>query len=269
MKPKLLISTLLICVFSCDLFEYSHYQVAPHKGYNNINQQNISRFINTEADTLKIALISDTQRYYKSSEKVISQINNIPGIDFVIHAGDLVDFGLQREFTLTHELLSELNYPYVAVVGNHDLIGNGGEIYNHMYGEYDFSFTFLGYKFVFLNTNSREFGFDGSVPDISWLDRELSDTSKYSRAIVVNHVPPFNEDFYPGSEDSYVDAIRRYGKVMLCINGHTHDFDFSEPYNDGIPYLSSFSTTHEKFVLLKIWDNVFSFEIIGFNENKK
>lgn len=259
---KLIITLLALILFSCDKFEYSHYQISPNDEYRNINQRNIARFINTNTDTIRIAVIGDSQRFYNSTNEIITKINNIPNINFVIHTGDLIDFGLQREYMWMHELLSEINYPYVAVVGNHDLIGNGGEIYNLMYGEFNFSFTYNDNKFIYLNTNGREFGFESNVPNISWLDIELSDTSNYNHAIIVNHVPPNSVDFNSDLEDDYVAILGKYGKVILSINGHNHDFGFSEPYNDGIPYLNSYSTSKEKFVIVKIWDNDFSIETI-------
>ena len=257
---KLIITLLALIICSCDKFEYSHYQISPE--YRNINQRNIERFINTNTDTIRIVVIGDSQRFYNSTNKIINKINYIHNINFVIHTGDLVDFGLQKEYTWMHELLAKINYPYVAVVGNHDLIGNGGEIYNLMYGEFNFSFTYNGNKFIYLNTNSREFGFESNVPNISWLDNELSDTSNYNHAIIVNHVPPNDDDFNTELEDDYVAVLGKYGKVILSINGHKHSFAFSEPYNDGISYLNSYSTSEEKFVIVKIWDNDFSVETI-------
>ena len=253
---------ILIILSACNKFEYDPYQVSPNDKYRNINQTNISRFINNKTDTVRIAVIGDSQRYYEATSKVIEKINNIPHVNFTIHTGDIVDFGLQREYTWSHELLSQINAPYVAVVGNHDLIGNGGEIYELMYGPFDFSFVFNGNKFIYLNTNGREFDFKNNVPNIAWLDRELADTSNYDKAIIVNHVPPFNIDFNQALENNYVATLLRYGKVILAINGHNHDYSFSEPYNDGIGYLNSYSTEKEKLVLLKIWDTGYSFERI-------
>ncbi len=260
-EQALLILILLI-LSACNKFEYNPYQVSPEDEYRNINQTNISRFINDKTDTVRIAVIGDSQRFYEATSKLIDKINNIPHNNFTIHTGDIVDFGLQREYTWSHELLSQINVPYVAVVGNHDLIGNGGEIYIQMYGPFDFSFVYNGIKFIYLNTNSREFGFSNNVPNISWLDSELADTSNYEQAIIVNHVPPNSADFNPALENDYVTAIRKYRKVILVINGHNHNHSFSEPYNDGIGFLNSYSTEKEKLILLKVWDNGYSFKTI-------
>ncbi len=258
---QLNIILLTLILFSCNRFEFSHYQIKPDE--ENINKKNVELILKSETDTVKIAVIGDSQRFYTSTSETVKKINNTPDINFVIHTGDLVDFGLQKEYNWIHELLSKLNYPYVAVVGNHDLIGNGGDIYKLMYGEFNFSFRYAGNKFIFLNTNAREFGFDLQVPNISWLDSQLSDTSNYNQAIIVNHVPAGNVDFNSHLEDEYIETLRKYKKVILSINGHNHAFAYSEPYNDGIPYLNSYSTSTQKFVLLKIWDGDFSIETIN------
>lgn len=261
MKIKLFILLLFMYTFySCDRFEYSPYQISPGH-YKEINRQNISRFIHSDKDTIRIALIGDTQRFYAGTAKVIEKINHTPGIDFVVHTGDLVDFGLQREYIWIHELLSELKCPYVAVVGNHDLIGQGGHVYNSMYGDFDFSFIFSGNKFIFLNTNSREYYFDKNTPNLSWLEAELSDTTGYTNALIINHVPPYSTDFHPEQGPKYASLLGKYGKTLMSINGHGHDFDFLTPYQDGIPYINTFSTSRENFVLLTIWSNEYRLEI--------
>jgi predicted MPP superfamily phosphohydrolase len=261
MKINLFVLLLLTGLpYSCDRFEYSPYQISPGY-YKEINRQNISRFIHSGRDTIRIALIGDTQRFYARTADVIEKINQTPGIDFVVHTGDLVDFGLQREYIWMHELLSELDYPYVAVVGNHDLIGQGGQIYKSMYGDFNFSFIFSGNKFIFLNTNSREYNFNKNVPDLSWLEAELADTGHYSNALVINHVPPFSGDFHPDLESTYASLLGRYDKTLMSINGHGHDFDVLTPYQDGIPYVNTFSTSRGKFILLTIWDNEYQIEI--------
>jgi len=243
---------------SCEQFDYSQYQVLS-SDYSDINQKNINRFINIEKDTVTLAVIGDTQRFYNSTRSTIAKINATPDIDFVVHSGDLVDFGTQDEFEWMHELLSTMNYPYVAVVGNHDLIGNGDEIYRMMYGPDNFSFTFNRNKFIYLNTVSSE---DNNVPDVAWIEHELSDTSNYDHAIIVSHVSNLHGDFNSEKKAWFEDALRKYEKVMLSISGHNHQFSFWTPEPDGISYMTTSSTTFEKFVLVKIWESGFSYEII-------
>lgn len=186
---------LLLILSSCEKFDYSPNQYIPSNKYTEINATNIAKLTSTHKDTTRIALIGDSQRFYDGTGKVVSKINTIPNIDFVIHTGDLVDFGQQDEFIWMHELLRTLNRPYISVVGNHDLIANGSLVYDEMYGDLNFSFTYNDIKFIFINTNSREFDFSPSVPNNHWLDGELSDSSNYNNAIIVSHVSPSHSDF--------------------------------------------------------------------------
>lgn len=263
LKTKILsISIVVTLLWSCSKFEYSNYQVNVDEKYANTNAKNIERLSAEQKDTITIAVIGDSQRFYDATNEIIKKINRTPGIDFVAHTGDLVDFGLQKEYEWMHHELATIKYPYVAVVGNHDLIGNGGEVYEHMYGDFNFSFTYSGNKFIFINTNSREFNFDENVPDIDWLDKELADTSNYNNAIIVCHVSHHNEDFNTDLKEDFIQTIRKYNKVLLSINGHFHNFGYIPPDDDNIAFFNTYSTQKEKFILIKIWGNQFSFEII-------
>ncbi len=263
---KLLItSALFLLLYSCDKFEYNQYQISPEEGYSDINQKNINRLSKLAKDTIRIAIIGDSQRFYTSTLKIIKNINSRNDLDFVIHTGDLVDFGLQREYTGMHKLLSKIKIPYMAVIGNHDMIANGFEIYKQMYGDDNFSFYFQNFKFIYLNTNGMETHFDHSLPNISWLESELSDTSLFQNALIINHVPPGHVDFDNSLEDEYREILNASGKVLISINGHNHDYNFYQPENETVSYLNSYSTTNEKYIVVKIWKGNFELEHVSVN----
>jgi len=69
---KLIIALFVLTLFSCDKFEYSHYQILHKEDYRNINQNNISQFINTNTDTVTIAVLGDSQRFYDATIKPLS-----------------------------------------------------------------------------------------------------------------------------------------------------------------------------------------------------
>ncbi|MDR9398295.1 metallophosphoesterase [Salibacter sp.] len=248
---------------SCDKFEYNHYQVDLSDEYMNINQQNINQLRNSGSDTIKLALIGDSQRFYEGASKAVDRINQIRDIDFIIHTGDLVDFGTQKEYKLIHDVLKQLNAPYITVIGNHDLIGNGSKVFREMYGPYDFTFMFKGYKFIYLNTNAREFNFSPNVPDISWLDKQLADTSSYKQAIIVNHVPFNNDDFNPALRDDYYNTINKYPKTLISINGHNHNYVFTPSMMGSVPFLNTSSPKNGEFIILKIWEDQFTHRFVN------
>ena len=261
----LIISLLMLLLYSCDKFEYNQYQVSPEEGHSEINKKNINRLSKQSKDTIRVAIIGDSQRFYTSTFNVIEDINSRNDLDFVIHTGDLVDFGLQREFTAMHNLLSKITIPYMAVIGNHDMIANGPEIYREMYGDDNFSFHFQNYKFIYLNSNGMEAQSNHSLPNINWLECELADTSSFQNAFVINHVPPGHVDFDNSLEDEYRNILNASGKVLISINGHNHDYAFSQLTDDAVAYLNSYSTTTEKYVVVTIWKDNFELEHVTVN----
>jgi len=258
---------IVLLLNSCGKFDYSPHAVDVDQKYTNINKNNIKRLQAnpTPGDTIRLIVLGDTQRYYKSTEEVIDVVNKLPdlSLDFVVHTGDLVDFGLQKEYNWIHELLKTLHYPYVAVIGNHDMVGNGVEVYRRMYGDLNFSFMLKHTKFIYIHTNSREEDFSDDVPNIAWLDAELSDTANYENAIVVSHVAPHHDnDFNMDLEEEYIRTLERYGKTLLYINGHDHDFSYEDIYENDIWFLNTYSTSHEKALLLKVWQGGYSFDLL-------
>ena len=49
--------------------------------------------------------------------------------------------------------MSKLRFLYVAIIGNHDHLESGEEIFRRMYGELNFSFVYGSVKFVVFNNN--------------------------------------------------------------------------------------------------------------------
>ena len=123
-------------------------------------------------DTVTFAFVGDSQRFYDELERFIDTVNAIDEIDFIILAGDISDFGLLEEFELIHEQLSGLNKPYFGVVGNHDVVARGEEIFERMFGPLNYTFTYRSVKFIAHNTNGKEYP-DKEVPDMNWLRSAL------------------------------------------------------------------------------------------------
>ncbi len=243
--------------------KYSPYQVTVRNEEEDQTLKNLEKLKNLDqsGDTVTFAFIGDTQRFYEEAYDFVFTVNQIPEVEFVVISGDLTDFGLIEEFSGMLKILKNLEMPFLTVVGNHDLIYNGQEIYEEMFGELDYSFYFKNFKFIMLNTNGREFGFNGEVPNIDWLDRELSDTGNYVNSVVVSHIPPGNDDFDNTLEYAYANTLSKWEKTTLSMNGHNHDFAVGQPYNDGVIYLNSFSVGKGSFLIVKMWKNGFEYII--------
>lgn len=259
-----LFALLLLC--SCEKFEYSPYQTTNGTRPANLNATNLNKLLATEAngnDTLTILFTGDSQRSYRSLHALVAKANSIAGIDLLILAGDISDFALLQDFLWIHERLEKLKIPYLCVIGNHDLTARGAQIYEEMFGPKDFSFSYKGYKFLFHDTNGREYDFNGHVPDVNWLSGQLNDTTP-QWFIGVSHVPPYDMDFDRNLEIPYKNLFASEPRFLLSLNGHIHTGGDSFYYHDHVRYLTSYSVDHDQFVLLKLINGSINKKLIAY-----
>lgn len=116
----------ILAVCSCELIDYHPYD-GRISGEQDLNAKAIERItaLCRDKDTLRFVMMGDTQRWYDETEDFVKDVNRRDSIDFVIHGGDISDFGLKKEFQWKRSIMGKLNVPYVALIGNHDIIGNG------------------------------------------------------------------------------------------------------------------------------------------------
>jgi 3',5'-cyclic-AMP phosphodiesterase len=238
---------------SCwNAYEYSPNQIFDRDCPKDLNAKSLKRLKSSIGDdTVTIAFVGDSQRFYDELNDFVATVNEIPSVDFVLLAGDITDFGLLQEYELVVKSLEQLNMPYIGVVGNHDVLAKGEEVFTQTFGPTNFSFTYNDIKFVCHNTNSKEY-LTGNVPDIAWLREELvqSDSAKYF--VPVSHVPPFSRDFDDALEGPYSTLFKETPNLLISLHAHVHEFTDGEHYDDGVRYMTSYSFNQTKFVLLKI-----------------
>ena len=87
-------------------------------------------------------------------EASVNDINKQEDIDFVIFAGDITEFGSDREISIAAEVIGRLNKPYIVLSGNHDSkwSESGCNTFAKVFG-YEFFRLDIG-DFVFLGCNS-------------------------------------------------------------------------------------------------------------------
>jgi 3',5'-cyclic-AMP phosphodiesterase len=268
-KPLLVVVLgLFLVINSCELIEYSPYQVKLDESEKDLNRKNAEKIAALglkPTDTLRIALISDTQRFYDETEDFVEAINNRTEqkgqrIHFVLHGGDISDFGLQEEYRWQHQILKKLKMPYLVVLGNHDCVANGDKVYAHMYGPFEQVYQFARNRVILLNTNTMEF--TGDIVRLDFLEENLRDKENYDNAFVLAHVSPFDEDFDDRKEEPFARLIRQYRPYPL--HGHKHTHRVMKPYNDGINYMIIGSVSNRRYVVLTIVGKKVSHEVVDF-----
>ena len=268
MKPfsQLALFLLGVTLFSCDgIFQYNPNQIVLSENEKDLNAKNIEKIKRLPLkDTMRFILMGDTQRWYDETSEFVKSANKQKDISFVLHAGDISDFGLTREFEWVNEIMLKLNFPYLTVIGNHDIVANGPDTYSRMYGALDYSFKFGNNKFIFVNTNSREYAFDGTVPNLAWLRSEVTNNPDGKNEIVIAHVPPFDGDFDKKLEKEYSEILSQSGHVKISLYGHQHAFKDGQYYNDGVHYYVTTSMGARGYMIVSTWKDGYKVDRIEF-----
>ncbi|MEX2336271.1 MAG: metallophosphoesterase [Fulvivirga sp.] len=260
---NILILLLFIILPSC--FEYNPNQIILEDNEKDLTSKNITKIKSSKAPAvIRFVLMGDTQRFYDESDEFVKRVNQLEDITFVIHAGDISDFGLTQEFQWIHDIMSKIKFPYLTVIGNHDLLANGSKVYARMYGDFNYSFDYGNYKFIMLNTNSREYGFKGNVPDLAWLQEQLDTNTAEKEIIIFSHIPPFDEDFDKNLEQAYANMLAKDPHVHLSMHGHRHSFMDEEYYNDGVRYFVTTSMEKKGYALVTLAPEKMEIEIINY-----
>jgi 3',5'-cyclic-AMP phosphodiesterase len=205
----------------------------------------------TDNDTVCFVVAGDSQRFYEQLDLMVKKINGIDGVDFFVLAGDITDFALAEEFKWVCDKLSKLEVPYFCAAGNHDLTANGEELYRFIFGPMDFAFTHKKHKFIIHNTNSRETGFNGKVPDLTFLEKELQDTAP-DYFVGISHVPPFNVDFDAALQAPYSSLLASKKNFILSVHGHLHATLDKHMYGEHVRYIVTPALDDHQVYLMKI-----------------
>jgi len=268
MKKIYSLFLILALLVSCDEpFEYHPNQIRLRSDEQNLTAHNLSRLASQQpGDTLHLLVMGDTQRFYDAAEAFVKKANSYPHIDFVIHQGDISDFGMTQEFRWVHDIMKNLKWPYLTVIGNHDLLANGRKVYQQMYGDFNYAFVYGHTKFVFIDTNSLEYRFNGKVPDIDWLRRQLvhQPGDGWEQAIVVSHIPPYDNDFDSTLEMPFHQALQESNRVRLSLHGHIHNWYTEKVYDNSVVYHATTTVKKREFTYLKVWGDGYDIRRVAF-----
>ncbi len=267
------LASLIICIImlwlmsSCDMIESSPYDVHI-TGEKHINQKNIDRIeraLNGRT-SIRFAMISDTQRFYDETLDAVESINRRDDIDFVLHGGDLTDFGATREFLWQRDILNKLKVPYVCVIGNHDCLATGAEAFQAVFGSLNFAFNAGDVRFLCLNTNAMEFDHSVPVPDFSFIRQEINSVPEdVSKSVVLMHSPPFSEQFDNNIATEFHSLIKQMPDLQFCLYGHCHNLSVDDFFDDGTIYYECTTVKKRAYLVFSInADNTYSYEVVNF-----
>ena len=260
----ILLALVLLGHQGCDLIEYHPYD-ARLEGPLHMTASMTARIVEQCAgkDTLRFAHISDTQRWYDETKELVRAINRRGDIDFVIHTGDLSDFGLTKEFVWQRTILNGLDMPWVCVIGNHDCLGTGEDVYHTMFGDDNFSFNASFAHFTCINTNAFEYDYSASIPDFNFIKHDISAVpDSISQTIVAMHARPGSEQFNNNVLDYFAQMLNNYPGLAFCICGHDHHTEVLHPFDDGVPYYECGSAKTRTYIVYTLTRDSFTYEAV-------
>ncbi len=249
----LLTSLLLACA---DPFAYSPFEADVSETRKNTTEKNLQAI--SEIDTVMngsfvVALLSDSHYHFKDLEDAIDDINKKDIYSFIVVTGDITENGLLKEYEIFHNIMSNVKIPWLTVIGNHDHLSNGTLIYQQMFGNLNYTFSFRNTKFVAWDNTIWE---SGKEADYEWLERALNTNAHEqmpeppAHTILFSHIPPFDYQLQEKAPDLN-RILKKYG-VAISVHGHKHDFFAGDLFGDGMVYATVGSPQNRNYAELHV-----------------
>jgi hypothetical protein len=255
----------LLFLLGCTDFEYSPNQIFDKDSPVDLNAKNLAKLnLAINDDTLRFIIFGDPQKSANELDLFIVKANSIPKVDMAFLAGDISEFGLLQETKWVAKQLQNLKMPNFVVVGNHDLIANGSAVFKRMFGDLNYSFIYDGVKFICHDTNSREYKFNGEVPNINWLSKELQQQTGVQNYVGISHIGPFTSDFDSNLDIAYLHAFNNQPRFLASFHAHEHTFGDFFPNNSRVPFIVTTNIGSKGFLLAEIVNNKITYEHISF-----
>ncbi|MCB0794227.1 MAG: metallophosphoesterase [Flavobacteriales bacterium] len=170
-------------------------------------------------DTFRFAVVGDPQLYYEELDEILDAVEAKGDIRFVIVAGDLTDQGLAQEFIWYAEVAHGRSIPVLSIIGNHDHLGSGRVIFEHLFGPRDFTFQAGGVRFICFDNVE----FENELPvQYDELERQL-EVPFQGPTIFLAHI-------FPGDVQLNGPPGQRFEEIMLshpvnaAFMGHLHGY---------------------------------------------
>lgn len=266
MKNRLL-TYLLLCLTltACDMLGYHPYDCRID-GERNLTLKNIEKIESKEyGDTLRFAVISDTQRWYDDLNDAVTAINKHKEVSFLINCGDLSDFGATDEFMWQRDIMQRLRMPFVCLIGNHDMVGTGEDAYKEIFGDLNFTFKAGKTLFVCLNTNALEEKNKDEAPDFDFLQDALeANKEDVERTIVAIHAQPGSEQFNNNAKEKFHEFIKKFPGLHCGLSGHGHSLRDEQLFNDGMHYIMCPCIHKREYLIFTVTKESYSYEVCKF-----
>ena len=238
MNYFLTLASVALLLSSCKDTEFD---AVPTSCLGMTTQINIDRLKELETKNVgkaefKVAIIADSHNGAGSLANVLKRIGGRTDLDFILLLGDLSDNALPSELDWTCMALQDTHLPVLPVIGNHDSLTNGKNLWAQYFGPFDYSFSYLGTKFIAYNNNTLEFG--TTIPKLDLIQQEsvLQPGEIRYHTIAASHVPPGTEVNSDTQNQEILKALNDDG-IPFTVHGHLHHFQFEKDAFGNLHYV--------------------------------
>lgn len=266
-KRYLVICSAVLIMCGCEAFEYHPYD-GRVTGQTEVNSTNIARIEDRCAgkSSIRFVWMGDTQGWYDETDDFVKAVNRRGDIDFVMHGGDVADFGMTKEFLWMRDIMNKLSVPYVALMGNHDCLGSGRRIFSKVFGDPNFAFTAGNVRFVCLNTNALEYDYSVPVPDFDFIRSQLDRPASHEdKTVVAMHIKPYSLEFNNSVAPIFQYYLNSFNGLQFCLNAHGHNLSVDDLFDDGVLYYGCENIEKRSYMIFTVNpDNSYDHEVVRF-----
>lgn len=186
-----------------------------------LNIKAMDKIGDVEGDgVIRIALLADPHQNYSALSSVINEINRTRNIDFVVNLGDIGNSGYNFEYDQYISTYVNLIYPGFTVIGNHDSLGAGPQLFRKAFSSPNFWFEAGNKRYVFFNSTNLEYPDDFNP---QWLKHAVTSTAK--AVVIFTHCSLLDpERFATGEAAQVFNDVLNASNVVLVANGHLHAY---------------------------------------------
>lgn len=215
---------LIFFAVACAPFQDSPFSDQILHEEKNVNAAAVARINGIESDgVIRIAIFSDSHQNYKDLDKVIAQVNREADVDFVVNLGDVTNSSYNLEYDQFLISYLKVARPAINVIGNHDSIGAGPNIFRKIFGELNFWFESSSARFIFFNSANLENPADFKP---AWLLDAVTTSAK--PVYIFTHCPLIDAERFNGADEATMLAVIQHPNTKVVFNGHEHVYAIND-----------------------------------------
>ncbi|MHB9036913.1 MAG: purple acid phosphatase family protein [Armatimonadota bacterium] len=213
--------------------------------------QGVFRTYPDKPGPVKFVVYGDSRSNPKKHKSVIDAMAKEPGVDFVLHTGDVVangndlDSWIPMYFAPAAAMIRKVSF--YPVLGNHESNSSNYFTYFSLPGnERYYSFDVLNVHIIALDSNTD---FDQGSDQYDWLIKDLNKHKNAKWKFILMHTPVFSSGNHGGFEGGVPSEkpmrtaqklipslARKYG-ITAVFSGHDHAYERN--VKDGVEYIVS------------------------------